>query len=84
MPDLTEGEAIRLMGLRDRHMSGGLLAITQIRQLHSKRTFTNAYMAPYTQDVCAECRQVWPCATERVIEKCLAMAVVPDQGSTDA
>lgn len=48
-------------------MSAVLNVVESVLKLHAEREFTNEYMAPYTQKVCAECRQVWPCATVRAM-----------------
>lgn len=45
-----------------------LLAVVLDRQLHSKRVF---HGDGYGWEVCAECRQAWPCATEKAIRNAL-------------
>lgn len=55
-----------------------LLVTVLVRQLHEPRRFHVAeYPASY--DLCAECRQVWPCKTEQVIAEALALPDVSSQ-----
>lgn len=58
-------------------MSGGpLLLVVIVRQLHNARDYPELQTA-----LCAECRQTWPCATEKAIRQWEA---IPDVGAQTA
>ena len=50
--------------------------VIAVRQLHSPRVFSGD---GYGWTVCAECRQVWPCATENAIVGALSPTAGSDE-----